>query len=295
MQTKQKIQRLLEAEGVTPNHRRGQNFLIDLNLMQLLINTAQICDNDIVLEVGCGTGSLTETIAELAGKVIAADIDPTLARIASKQLQHFHNVELIETDILESKSKIDSNVKNAIKKAENIYTGRILLVSNLPYSISSPLMINMVTSDLCADAMFVTVQKEVAQRMTASPGSKNYGTLSIFLAAAGDIKIVRILKPTVFWPQPQVESAMVSFIRKKEKVQNIKDMKIFRQVVNLFMQHRRKMLKACIRFAQEPLLSVQNFSNIFSDCGIDPHERPEKLYPEQYVEIANLAAKFLSR
>ena len=294
MHTKQQIQRFLESEGVSPNHRRGQNFLIDLNLMQILIDSASLHSNDVVLEVGCGTGSLTEEIAQRAGKVISVEINPVLLKIASKQLEQFDNVEFINTDILESKNTIDSTVKQTLIDAKDQFSGRFLLVSNLPYSISSPLMINLVTSDLCADQMFVTVQKEVAHRMTASPGNKEFGTLSIFLSATGEIKTIRTLKPSVFWPQPQVDSAMVSFIRNKQKVDRIHNINIFCKVVNLFMQHRRKMIKACVKFAQPPLDKIHSFNDIFADCAIDPHERPEQLSADEYIAIANLVSEFIS-
>jgi 16S rRNA (adenine1518-N6/adenine1519-N6)-dimethyltransferase len=139
--------------------------------------------------------------------------------------------------------------------------------------------------------MYVTVQKQVAERMSAKPGSGDYGGLSIFLSATGQVKTERILKPTVFWPQPQVESAMVSFVRKEEKVNRIKSMGLFGEVINLFMGHRRKMLKACTKFAGGELVKIDNWPEIFEQCSIDPTQRPEKLPPQDYIAIANLCRK----
>ena len=286
MQTKQQIQQLLAAAGVSPNKRLGQNFLIDLNLMQLLIDSANIGKDDIVLEVGCGTGSLTESLAEKAAEVIAVETDDTLAKITQRQLQTKANVEIINTDILESKHTINRQALKAVEAARKKHTGRFLLIANLPYNVACPLILNLVTGNTTADAMYVTIQKEVAQRMTATTGSRHYGTLSIFLAATGDVKTERILKPTVFWPQPQVDSAMVSFVRVEDKVSRIADMKIFSEVVNLFMQHRRKMLRACIKFATGKLTEIHNWPEIFEQTAVDTHKRPEQLLPEVYIAIA---------
>ncbi|MGA1979624.1 MAG: 16S rRNA (adenine(1518)-N(6)/adenine(1519)-N(6))-dimethyltransferase RsmA [Sedimentisphaerales bacterium] len=294
MQTKQQIQQLLASAGVEPNKRLGQHFLIDLNLMRLLVDTANISNDDIVLEVGCGTGSLTGALAERSGKVIAVEMDKTLAKIAARELATVKNVEVINADILESKNTINRTISGAVEMARKNRPGRFLLVSNLPYSVASPLMMNLITGSTVADAMHVTVQKEVADRMTAVPGDKHYGTLSIHIAATGDVKTERVLKPTVFWPQPQVNSAMISFVRKAEKGSRIQSMELLGEVINLFMQHRRKMIKACTRFVAGKLAEINNWPEIFEKCGIDPHNRPEQLQPEDFISISNLCHEYLT-
>lgn len=293
MQTKQQILELLSSAQVQPNKRLGQHFLIDLNLMRLLVETAQITGDDIILEVGCGTGSLTQALAERAGCVIAVELDDAIAKIAKGELCEAKNVEIITADILAKKSIISGAVADALRHSRGKYTGRILLVANLPYSVASVVMLNLVTGDMPADGMYVTVQKEVAERMTAAAGSKDYGTLSIFLGAAGEVKIERILKPSVFWPQPRVDSAMVSFVRKAEKVSRVKSMEVLREVVNLFMGHRRKMLKSCTKLAAGKLAGVDNWSEIFQRCRIDQHNRPERLKVSDYVAVANLCSEQL--
>ena len=166
-------------------------------------------------------------------------------------------------------------------------------MANLPYSVAPPVMLNLVVGPAVADSMYVTVQKQVADRMTAPPGSKLYGTLSIFLAATGHIKMERVLKPTVFWPQPQVDSAIVSFVRSKEKVRRIQSMELFSELVNLFMQHRRKMLKACTKFARGKLTEISNWPEIFEQSRVNPHNRPEQLPPDEYIAMANICYKSL--
>ena len=294
MQTKQQIQQLLASAGVLPNKRFGQHFLIDLNLMRLLVDSAQINNNDIVLEVGCGTGSLTEALSEHAGKTIAVELDTTLAKIAERELAKAKNVEIINTDILEAKNTISRTVARALELARKKHSGQVLLVANLPYNVASPVMVNLITGPITADAMYVTVQKEVAQRMTAPLGGKDYGTLSIFLSATGDVKTERVLKPTVFWPQPQVDSAMISFVRREEKVRRIRSMELFSEVVNLFMRHRRKMLKSSTKFTAGKLAEIHNWPEIFERCCIDPHNRPEQLSSEDYIAIANLCHEQLN-
>jgi 16S rRNA (adenine1518-N6/adenine1519-N6)-dimethyltransferase len=294
MQNKSEIQQLLAMAGVRPNKRLGQHFLIDLNLMNKLIEAADIHSDDVVLEVGCGTGSLTQELAERAGKVIAVEIDRTLAEITIQLLADYKNVIILNTDVLENKHTISPDVTNALESVRKDASGRFLLVANLPYNAASGLMMNLITappdSPLTPDAMYVTIQKEVAQRMTAKPGSKDYGTLSIFLDATGDVKLLRTLKPTVFWPQPQVNSAMISYVHSKEKIRQISDMEIFSSLVGLFMQHRRKMLKATARLAAEKLAKI-DWPVIFEKCGIDPQKRPENLTPEDYITLANICSK----
>jgi len=295
MQTKQQIQQLLASSGVSLNKRLGQHFLIDLNLMRLLVRSANIHNNDIVLEVGCGTGSLTEALVQYAGKVIAVELDRTLAEIAKKQLAKSQDVEIINTDILKNKSTISHTVTGALELGRGDFAGRILLVANLPYNVASPVMLDLVTGPTIADEMYVTVQKEVADRMVAAPGSRNYGTLSILLSATGEVKTIRTLKPTVFWPRPQVDSAMVSFVCKSEKLSKIQSMQLFGQTVGLFMGHRRKMLKSCTKLAHGKLAKIDNWPEIFEQCSIDSTQRPEQLSPQDYVAIANLCSRTLKR
>jgi len=261
--------------------------------MRILIDLAEIHSNDVVLEVGCGTGSLTSGIAEKAGAVITVEIEDTLAKIATRQLEKFNNVQLVLCDILENKNTIEASVLSAIESAKNKFNGRLMLVANLPYSVACPVMLNLVTGPVTADCMYVTVQKEVGDRMTAAAGSKHYGSLSIMLAATGDIKMERTLKPTVFWPEPQIDSAMLSFVRKPEKVEAIHNMPILSELVALFIGHRRKMLKACAKLAQGDLAQIHNWSTVFQDCVIDPHKRPEELTAQNYISLANLCAEQL--
>ncbi|MGA2678995.1 MAG: 16S rRNA (adenine(1518)-N(6)/adenine(1519)-N(6))-dimethyltransferase RsmA [Sedimentisphaerales bacterium] len=291
MQSKSQIRELLDSAGVRPNKRFGQNFLIDLNLMRLLIDTANIQNNDVVLEIGPGTGSLTLGIAEKAGYCVSVEIDGVLANIAKQQLADKPNVEIIAADALKNKFEINPLVIDALNRARVIHNGRLLLVANLPYIAATPLIINLVTGPTIADSMFVTVQKEVADRMTSQPGIKDYGILSILMAATGEAKHIRTLKPTVFWPQPLVNSAFISYVRDPEKIKAVKSVEMLSRVTGALLQHRRKMLKSCCKLTADQLGEIKNWPEILNQLGIDPEIRPDNLTPEQFVAIANMFTK----
>ncbi len=291
MQTKRQIRQLLESADIRPNKRLGQHFLIDLNLVRLLVESANIQKNDTVLEVGCGTGSLTGLLAERAGIVVAVETDGKLIEIAKKQLEKAGNIVFLASDILENKKNINYNVINLIKQIREKYTGRFLLVSNLPYNIASPLILNLITGPIRADEMYVTIQKEVADRMTAAPGNKDYGILSVFLAATGNVKMMRRLKPSVFWPQPKVDSAMVSFVFDPQKASRIENMDFFGRIVGFFMQYRRKTLKACSNLAGGKFKQILDWAEIFNKCSINPLWRPNQLSPEDYLVLTQYIEK----
>ncbi|MBU2458075.1 MAG: ribosomal RNA small subunit methyltransferase A [Planctomycetes bacterium] len=288
MQTKTEIQRLLAGAGVEPNKRLGQHFLIDLNLMQFLLTNAAITENDIVLEVGTGTGSLTGELVKRAGKVIAVECDDILVEITKQQLEDADNFEIVVADVLESKNTINRQVIEKLQQRQQEFFGRVLLVANLPYNVASSVMLNLLDGPVVADEMVVTVQKEVAQRMAAEPGSEDYGILSIFLTAMGRCKVLRKLSPKVFWPVPQVDSAMVRFDRDQKKADEIHNVQLFKQVVDLFMGHRRKMMRACVKYTEGKLANVHNWEDIFRRAFVEPHHRPEELRAVDYIAIANL-------
>jgi 16S rRNA (adenine1518-N6/adenine1519-N6)-dimethyltransferase len=293
MQTKNQIRRLLEAAGIRPNKRFGQNFLIDRNLMSLLVASAGIGKDDVVLEVGCATGSLTEELAKKAGFVITVEIDRGLVEIAERQLAGFGNVQIISADVLYDKHTINADIIDEVKKARQKFGGRFLLVSNLPYSAATPLMLNLVCGPVVADAMYVTMQKEVAERMTADVGSSEYGILSIILACFGDLKVIRKMPAAVFWPMPKVESAMISFVRNRQKAERVENAETLASVVSLFMQHRRKMVKAIVKYATGDLAKVGDWQQLFEKSGIEPQSRPQAILPQNFLYLANLCWQVL--
>jgi len=281
--TKQYIQELLSSSDISPRRQWGQHFLIDLNLMRLLADAAQLQGNETILEVGAGTGSLTGLLAARAGRVIAVEIDRTLAAIAAQELNQHNNIILMNTDILSSKSTIDKKVLDTIAASQAELKGPFLLIANLPYQVSAPLIINLLFSDIPWTAMFVTVQLEVATRMTAVPGAKEFGSLSILLQATGRIRQFRKIKPTAFWPLPNVYSAMISWQRDEKLHARIRDIQALKTIVDMLLGHRRKTIKSCLSLGKIEYDPVQ----LSAELRIDLNARAETLPVEKYVQLAN--------
>ena len=285
--TKQQIQGFLEEAGIRPRHRWGQNFLIDLNLMRILAVSAGLQEDEAVLEVGCGTGSLTGLLAERAGAVVAVEIDPYLAGIARRELAEYENVVVVEGDVLERKSRLNPVVLAALAAAWGEAKRDFKLVSNLPYQAASVLQVNLLVGGPRPAGMWVTVQREVAERMIAGPGVKAYGLLSILLQVTGEVKRLRRLGPEVFWPRPKVQSAMIEWRRDEEKIRRAGDVEQVKAVVDMLLGNRRKTIRNCLERAEGAGISVDDLERL----GIDPEERGERLGPEAYVQLAKVRAE----
>ncbi|AQQ08530.1 Ribosomal RNA small subunit methyltransferase A [Sedimentisphaera cyanobacteriorum] len=288
MQSKQQIQSILAQCGAKPDKKLGQNFLFDTNLINFLISQAEIKKTDAVMEIGAGTGSLTEALAEAAGRVVAVEYDKLLGQCVSRRFKDFQNVKIICADALETKNRLNPDLISEAEKMREALGGRLILAANLPYNIASSVMINVITDSPFADQMYVTIQKEVGQRMTAQSGSKIYGPLSIIIQALGEAEILKTLPPQVFWPPPKVESVMVKFEKKLSKTARIKDISLLKEAVSLLMGHRRKTLRACCRLADGRLSQIKDWENVFQQAGINSGIRGEMLNPSEYVELSNI-------
>ncbi|GJM25352.1 MAG: ribosomal RNA small subunit methyltransferase A [Phycisphaerae bacterium] len=243
-QTQSTIQQTLSEHGLAPNRRLGQNFLIDRNLMQKLVEAADLGSGTLVLEVGGGTGGLTDQLATRADQLIVAEADAGLARLLTARFEGHGNVEIIHTDILERKHDIAPTVVEKLRSHGDL--DRFLLVANLPYSIASPLLINLLTLKPTVERMVFTIQKEVADRVVADAGSKDFGPLSIALQIACDVEILAKLPPSVFWPPPKIDSSMLRLDVKKEITQSPDALRAFLTVVRTAFAHRRKTLRSNI-------------------------------------------------
>ncbi len=281
--TKTQIEQLLAAAGTHPRHKWGQNFLIDINLLKVLADAAGLGPDDVALEVGPGTGSFTQLLAQRAGAVIAVEIDPVLAAIARGELAEYNNVHLFNVDVLENKNRLNGDVLEAIRQARQTHSGRLVLAANLPYQAAAPLMINLLLGEEATrpDGIFVTVQKEVAQRIVAEPGTKDYGLLSILLQAAGDVHVLRTIKPQAFWPAPQVHSAMIAWQWNPDQWQRLGDPRRLRDLVQRLLGNRRKKISTLLKDAAPPA-----WPDILLRLNIDPNARGETLSPEQFVELS---------
>ncbi|HED54770.1 MAG TPA: ribosomal RNA small subunit methyltransferase A [Phycisphaerales bacterium] len=265
MQTLAEIRELLADRGMSPRHRLGQNFLIDHNLIRKLVDAADLSPGELVLEIGPGTGTMTEELLDRGCEVIACELDPDMVDLLGERFGEHPRLTLIRGDCLASKHELSGEILSAIGDRS------FKLVSNLPYGAATPVMLALVTGNRRCRGQFVTIQREVADRLGASPGSKAYGGLSVVVQTFAETVIIARLPNACFWPRPEVASAMVALIPKAEAPEiNRQDFAHFCQAL---MQHRRKQLGRTVR---QPYVLPE---------GLDRTRRAESLTPAEILSI----------
>ena len=288
-QTTAYLKQLFEQVGFTIDARRGQNFLVDLNLLDLLARAAEIRPDDVVLEVGTGTAALTERLCAAAARVVTVEIDPRLAQLARDRLVDRDNVTLVEGDALAAKHRFRPEVLAAIESARAASpTGRFMLVANLPYCVATPVISNLLALPRPFDVAVVTVQREMAERMTAAPGSHAYNALSVWVGAQCRGEIVRILPPTVLWPRPKVDSAIVRLDLEPERRAAIGDLHRFHTFVRDVFCHRRKLLRGVLlRLAggKSSEAAKAHVAAAYAQLGLGPDARAEEISPDRFVDL----------
>ncbi|MBX3421063.1 MAG: ribosomal RNA small subunit methyltransferase A [Pirellulaceae bacterium] len=271
-----------------PQTRYGQNFLIDLNLVRLIADSAELTKRDVVLEVGTGMGSLTTIMAAQAGHVVSVEIDHHLALLARSELEELENVTLLEQDALKSKNQLHPQVIQEIRQqVSQIPGGRLKLVANLPYNVATPILSNLLSIEPWPARMVATIQRELAERICATPRTKDYSALSVWMQAQCRTSIVRIMPPTVFWPQPKVESAIVDIQPQKVLRDRLAHREHFHDLVRKIFQHRRKFLRSALTVAVRDRLDKQQVDEIMSEMGLDATVRAEQLTPQQLIELSD--------
>jgi 16S rRNA (adenine1518-N6/adenine1519-N6)-dimethyltransferase len=291
-QTVSYLSRRFEEVGLNPNKRHGQNFLIDLNLIQLLARSAQLTDQDVVLEIGTGTGSLTGMLAEQAAAVVTVEIDQFLHQMAREELERFTNIEFLKQDALKNKNQIHPNVYDAVRRQLAVDPDRRFKVAaNLPYNVATPIISNLLRSDLYPDTITVTIQKELADRLMASPGTKDYGSLSVWVQSLCDVELVRVMSPKVFWPRPKVDSAIIHIIHREEKRQQIPDLDYFLNFVRSMYFHRRKYMRSVAVSAFQKCLQKADVDRILADQGFSGETRTEQLTIPQMQRLCEAFRK----
>jgi 16S rRNA (adenine1518-N6/adenine1519-N6)-dimethyltransferase len=287
-QTKSFLLERFREMGIRPATRHGQNFLIDLNLVELIVSTAELTTDDVVLEVGTGTGSLTAMMAAQAAAVVTVEIDGHLFELASEQLIDLANVTMLKLDALKNKNTIDDRVMDAIGQQLAAAPGRRLkLVANLPYNIATPLLSNLLLARYVPHSMTVTIQKELAERIIAPPSTKDYSALSVWIQSQCTAEIVRLMPPSVFWPAPKVSSAILRIVVDPERRSQIADAQFFHQLTKALFLHRRKFLRANVVAAMKRHLSKEQVDALLDEMGFAPDTRTEQLDVPTLIQLAD--------
>jgi 16S rRNA (adenine1518-N6/adenine1519-N6)-dimethyltransferase len=279
---------LFEQHGFHPRTDLGQNFLIDLNIIEFIVREAQLGPDDVVLEVGAGTGGMTAFLAQQAGDVVSVEVDTNMHRLAQSVVGSYSNVTLLHTDALKNKNTLSPIVLDEVQRKLNVSPNRRLkLVSNLPYSVATPVVSNLVATDLPWIAMIITIQKELGQRMAAKPGRNHYGALSAWLQAQCRVKILKTLPPSVFWPRPKVNSAVVRILPHAERRKHIVDREFFHDFVRRVFHQRRKFMRSVIVGMYRKQLPKSEVDEILTALEIPPQARAEETPVETLVALAN--------
>lgn len=285
-QTLSYLRRLFEGHGLRAKSKLGQNFLIDLNLLELIVRTAELERSDAVLEVGTGTGSLTARLAEAAGAVVTVEIDKTLQPVAKEVVGERPNVRFVFGDALAKKSELNPDMLAAWDTAatEKGCTRR-KLVANLPYVIATPLVSNLLVAREDIERMVVMVQWEIAERLRASPGTKDYNALSVFVQSVADVEVVRKVLPSNFHPRPQVDSAIVLIRPSAEKRAKVGDVPKFRAFLRDLYVHRRKNLRQALSGWPTGRREKADVDAKLAGLGIDGTLRSEVFGIDQHLRL----------
>ena len=278
-QTSTFLKQRMEEAGIRPVSKFGQNFLIDLNLVNMIADSANLTEQDVALEVGTGTGSLTGLIAQKAGRVITVEIDQNLWQLAQEELAGFNNITFLQQDALRNKNNLNPILIDTIRQAMSEIEGaRLKLVANLPYNIATPLISNLLTLDeFVPTSMTVTIQKELAERIVARPGTKDFGALSLWIQAQCNPEIVRIMSPKVFWPRPKVDSAIIHIETDTAKRNRIPDLAYYHHFVRSLFIHRRKLLRGVLVSVFKNELSKQDIDTVLEGINLTGSIRAEQL------------------
>ena len=270
---------VLQKYGFVFQKRFGQNFLIDTHVLDRIISASEITKDDFVLEIGPGIGTMTQYLCERAREVVAVEIDKNLIPILSDTLKNYSNVTVINEDIL----KLD-----ICKLAEEKNQGKpIKIVANLPYYITTPIIMGLFESHVPIDSITIMVQKEVAERMQEKPGSKEYGALSLAVQYYAKPEIVANVPPNCFMPRPNVGSAVIRLTRHEKPPVEVEDEKLMFRIIRASFNQRRKTLANGLNNSPEIHLPKEVIQESIVSLGVPENIRGEALSLEQFAELSN--------
>ncbi len=289
--TKTELRLLFEEADLRPDRRLGQHFLVDGNLLRMLVREAAVGPTDTVLEVGAAIGNLTELLTERAGWVVAVEIDPALAFIAKERLAAAGNLDYVVSDILAGKHHVSGSIMDIVRARQKRLDGHFKVVANLPYGAATPLVAELVMKDPSPERLVFTVQEEVADRLIARPGTREYGPVGVLVQALADVEIIRRLGPSVFWPQPKVYSTMLCVRPMLSFRRRIADLAVFRRTIEGLFAHRRKRAARSLALSDELGRSAEQWAARLVAAGLDPEARGETYPVEEIIHLSNGLAK----
>lgn len=266
-----KMKSMLDSNDFNFKKKFGQNFITDENIINNIVKKADIDKDTLVLEIGPGAGSLTYKLAEVSKNVLCYEIDATLKEILEENIKKYDNVKIIYDDFLKC------NVKEEIKKYDY---KKLYVVANLPYYVTTPIIVKIIENELNVDKIVVMVQKEVGERFKAKPGTKEYNSLSIFLNYYFDVRKILDVSKNVFMPKPNVDSIVVEFTKKHQKA--LKDRDLFFKLVKDSFTQKRKTLRNNLKN-----YNLQQVEKVLKKYNLDLSIRAEQLTIDQFIEIAN--------
>lgn len=287
-QTRSWLMELFTRHGFNPRGDLGQNFLIDVNLIEFAVRHASLGPNDVALEVGSGTGGMTAFLAEEAGHVISVDVDKNMSMLAAEAVEGYPNVTLLNQDILKNKNTLAPEICDLIRAhVAALPNGQLKLVANLPYSVATPVIANLIASDLPWERMVCTIQWELGEKMAAEHGTSGYSALSVWIQSQASIRILRKLGPNVFWPRPKVDSAIVSIWRDKEAAARINDRKFFLDFLRRAFSQRRKLIRPVLIGMYRKELDKEDVDCLLAELEHRTEDRAEQMDIATLIRLSN--------
>lgn len=282
--TPTRTKEILNHFGFSFKKSLGQNFLIDTNVLHNIVKAAELDEEAAVLEIGPGIGALTEHLARAAGKVVAIELDQRLLPILADTLSPYSNVEIVHGDVLKV------NLHQLFQEKFAGYS-TIHVVANLPYYVTSPILMRLLEEELPLQNIVVMMQKEVAERIAARPGGKEYGALSIIAQYFAKPEIAIIVPHSVFIPQPNVDSAVLKLAVREKPPVEVKDRQMLFKVIKSCFTQRRKTIYNNLQGTMFSKEQREKLMDILNKAGIDPSRRGETLSIEEYATLCNYIAE----